>query len=133
PCSPNQISAGTKEFLGTRASYTNRSEGQTEGRKAADGGSAECYDWCKRSQRPRRDMTEYPQRNDRRTSLNAEGLLAATMALGRRLNVHLAAAGRFLSFAVRRFLEDRCLDQAASLSYTTLLSLVPVVALCVVT
>ena len=81
----------------------------------------------------RRDMTEYPQQNDRRIALNAERLLAATVTLGRRLGFRLSAAGRFLDFAGRRFLGDRCLDQAASLSYTTLLSLVPVVALCVVT
>jgi membrane protein len=55
-----------------------------------------------------------------------------TVRLGRRAITGVATAGRFLRFTVRRFLQDRCLDQAASLSYTTLLSLVPFVALCAV-
>jgi len=77
-------------------------------------------------------MAEYPQQNDRRTPFSVEKLLAASMRAGRRLLAHLATAGSFLHFAARRFLRDRCLDQAASLSYTTLLSLVPLVALCAV-
>ena len=80
----------------------------------------------------RRDMAEYPQQNDQPTPVNAERLLVVATGLGRGLMVRLATAGRFLHFAARRFLEDRCLDQAASLSYTTLLSLVPLVALCAV-
>jgi membrane protein len=80
----------------------------------------------------RREMTELPQQSDRRLPLNAERLLTAAMKLGRWLLARLAAGGGFLNFAARRFLADRCLDQAASLSYTTLLSLVPLVALCAV-
>jgi membrane protein len=80
----------------------------------------------------RREMTELPKQNDRRLPLNAERLLTAAMKLGRWLLARLAAGGGFLNFAARRFLADRCLDQAASLSYTTLLSLVPLVALCAV-
>jgi membrane protein len=59
-------------------------------------------------------------------------VVAGLATTGRRAVVRLATAGRFLHFAARRFLQDRCLDQAASLSYTTLLSLVPAVALCAV-
>src|SRR5215470_2141642 len=77
-------------------------------------------------------MTELPQQSDRRVGLNAERILMAAAAIGRWSLGRLATAGRFLNFAARRFLEDRCLDQAASLSYTTLLSLVPLVALCAV-
>jgi membrane protein len=77
-------------------------------------------------------MTELPQQSDRRVALNAERILIAAAAFGRWWLGRLATAGRFLSFTARRFLEDRCLDQAASLSYTTLLSLVPLVALCAV-
>jgi membrane protein len=79
----------------------------------------------------RQTMTELPQQNDRRLP-PAERILTAAGCLGRWLVVRIATAGRFLGFAARRFLEDRCLDQAASLSYTTLLSLVPLVALCAV-
>jgi membrane protein len=77
-------------------------------------------------------MAELPQPNDRRILLNVERLLAAAWRLGRARVARVAMAGRFLRFAARRFLSDRCLDQAAALSYTTLLSLVPFVALCVV-
>src|SRR4030095_175337 len=80
----------------------------------------------------RRDMTELPQQNERRIALNAERVLIAAAGVGRWSLGRLATAGRFLNFAGQRFLEDRCLDQAASLSYTTLLSLVPLVALCAV-
>jgi membrane protein len=59
-------------------------------------------------------------------------VVARLAMIGRRVIAHLATAGSFLRFAARRFLQDRCLDQAASLSYTTLLSLVPLVALCAV-
>src|SRR5262245_25183213 len=81
----------------------------------------------------RTDMTELPQQSDRHMPLNAGWILAAAASLGRWLMARLVTAARFLHFAGRRFLEDRCLDQAASLSYTTLLSLVPLVALCAVT
>jgi len=64
--------------------------------------------------------------------MSSQSALDGTLRRGRRALSGLAATGRFLHFAVRRFLSDRCLDQAASLSYTTLLSLVPLVALCVV-
>jgi membrane protein len=77
-------------------------------------------------------MAELPQQNDRRVPLNVERLRAAARHLGRVAVTRVAMAGRFLHFAAQRFLRDRCLDQAASLSYTTLLSLVPFVALCVV-
>jgi membrane protein len=77
-------------------------------------------------------MTELPQQNDRRVPLNVERLRAAARRLGRVAVTRVAMTGRFLHFAAQRFLRDRCLDQAASLSYTTLLSLVPFVALCVV-
>jgi len=80
----------------------------------------------------RHDMAELPQESDRRIPPHAERFLAAVVGLGRRLVVRFAVAVRFLHFAARRFLEDRCMDQAASLSYTTLLSLVPLVALCAV-
>jgi len=77
-------------------------------------------------------MTELPQQNDQRIGLSAERVLTAIARFGRWSLGRIATAGRFLSFTARRFLEDRCLDQAASLSYTTLLSLVPLVALCAV-
>jgi len=77
-------------------------------------------------------MTELPQQSNRRVALNAERILIAVAACGRWSWGRLATAGRFLGFTGRRFLEDRCMDQAASLSYTTLLSLVPLVALCAV-
>ncbi|HUL08781.1 MAG TPA: YihY family inner membrane protein [Candidatus Acidoferrum sp.] len=77
-------------------------------------------------------MTEVPQQSARRIGSSAEWLLTAAAGLGRRLAFGLGTAARFLHFAGRRFLADRCLDQAASLSYTTLLSLVPLVALCAV-
>lgn len=44
----------------------------------------------------------------------------------------MVLVGRFTRFSVRRFLGDRCLDQAAALSFTTLLSVVPLVALSMV-
>ena len=59
-------------------------------------------------------------------------VVARLATIGRRVVASLATAGSFLRFAARRFLQDRCLDQAASLSYTTLLSLVPLAALCAV-
>ena len=77
-------------------------------------------------------MAEVPQQSDRRIPPNAERILAAAAGFGRWLMARLLTACRFIQFAGRRFLEDRCLDQAASLSYTTLLSLVPLVALCAV-
>jgi membrane protein len=64
--------------------------------------------------------------------MSADANVTGAMRLGRRVVARLATAGSFLHFAARRFLQDRCLDQAASLSYTTLLSLVPLVALCAV-
>ncbi len=64
--------------------------------------------------------------------MSAAANVTGAMRWGRRVVARLATAGRFLHFAARRFLQDRCLDQAASLSYTTLLSLVPLVALCAV-
>lgn len=54
------------------------------------------------------------------------------VVLGRRILNGAAVRGRFLRFAVRRFLQDRCLDQAAALSFTTLLSVVPLIALSMV-
>jgi len=77
-------------------------------------------------------MAELPQESDRRIPPHAERFLAVAVGFGRRLVVRFATGVRFLHFAARRFLEDRCMDQAASLSYTTLLSLVPLVALCAV-
>src|SRR5262249_27050090 len=57
-------------------------------------------------------------------------VVARLATTGRRAVARLATGGNFLRFAARRFLQDRCLDQAASLSFTTLLALVPLVALC---
>jgi len=77
-------------------------------------------------------MAELPQQNERRIPLNIEKLLTAARRLGRATAARAVMVGRFLHFAAQRFLRDRCMDQAASLSYTTLLSLVPLVALCAV-
>ncbi|CAK0740018.1 membrane protein [Gammaproteobacteria bacterium] len=44
---------------------------------------------------------------------------------------HLRLAGRFLSFLLSSFLEDRSLEVASELSYATLLSLVPLMAVAV--
>src|SRR5215468_9478846 len=71
-------------------------------------------------------------KNDRRGRMSARTNGTEVTGVGRRAIAGTAATGRFLRFTVRRFLRDRCFDQAASLSYTTLLSLVPFVALCVV-
>ncbi|HZS82336.1 MAG TPA: YihY family inner membrane protein [Stellaceae bacterium] len=46
-----------------------------------------------------------------------------------RLARGLATAGAFLGYALRRFVADGCLTGAGALSYTTLLSLVPLVAI----
>lgn len=59
------------------------------------------------------------------------GLLWARFARGDAtgLRARTILAGRFLAFAVRRFSEDRCLRMAASLSYTSLLAIVPLTAI----
>ena len=71
-------------------------------------------------------------KNDRRGRMSARTNGTEATGAGRRAIAGTAAMGRFLRFTVQRFLRDRCFDQAASLSYTTLLSLVPFVALCAV-
>ena len=51
------------------------------------------------------------------------------MQLGLAASARVAAAGAFLAFLLRRFRDVRCLRVAASLSYTSLLALVPLLAI----
>ena len=51
------------------------------------------------------------------------------MQLGLAASAQLATGGAFLAFLLRRFRDDRCLRVAASLSYTSLLALVPLLAI----
>lgn len=47
----------------------------------------------------------------------------------KRVRSMIDEVGRFLAYAARRFSEDRCLRMAASLSYTSLLAIVPLTAI----
>lgn len=59
------------------------------------------------------------------------GSLWSEIAKGdaKRLRERALEAGRFLRFAGQRFSDDRCLRMAASLSYTSLLAIVPLTAI----
>ena len=61
--------------------------------------------------------------------LTMTGTTELSVAEGRGLRNGLAAAGTFARYVLGRFIGDGCLTAAAALSYTTLVSLVPLIAI----
>ena len=56
-------------------------------------------------------------------------MLSMSAMLGPKVRARLASVGDFTAYAVRRFVGDGCLTGAGALSYTTLVALVPLMAI----